>query len=85
MLWQISKNGVRKRNDCINLKTMIEYPSNGNEMTNDCYKPPLEERLARLEGENIDTNNMFYELQIVIDFLKIRIQTLENFILGDGK
>ena len=64
---------------------MIEYPSNGNEMTNDCYKPPLEERLARLEGENIDTNNMFYELQIDIDMLKERIQHLENIIIGDNK
>ena len=85
MLWKISKNGVRKRSDCINLKTMIEYPSNGNEMTNDCYKPPLEERLARLEGENIDTNNMLYELNVDIDMLKERLKTLENFILGDGK
>ena len=64
---------------------MIEYPSNGNEMTNDCYKPPLEERLARLEEENIDTNNMCYELQIEIDMLKIRIQTLENLVIGDDK
>ena len=54
-------------------------------MTNDCYKPPLEERLARLEGENIDTNNMFYELQIEIDMIKIRIQTLENLVIGDDK
>ena len=64
---------------------MIEYPSNGNEMTNDCYKPPLEERLARLEGENIDTNNMLYELSIDIEMLKIRIQHLENIIIGDNK
>jgi len=85
MLWKISKNGVRKRSDCINLKTMIEYSSNGNEMTNDCYKPPLEERLARLEGENVETSNMFYELQIEIDMLKIRIQTLENLVIGDDK
>ena len=54
-------------------------------MTNDCYKPPLEERLARLEGENIETNNMLYELSIDIDMLKERLKTLENFILGDGK
>jgi len=64
---------------------MIEYSSNGNEMTNDCYKPPLEERLARLEGENVETSNMFYELQIEIDMLKIRIQTLENLVIGDDK
>ena len=49
------------------------------------YKPPLEERLARLEGENIDTNNMFYELQIEIDMLKERLKTLENLIIGDNK
>ena len=85
MLWKISKNGVRKRSDCINLKTMIEYPSNGNEMTNDCYKPPLEERLARLEGENVETSNMLYELNVDIDMLKERLKTLENLILGDGK
>ena len=54
-------------------------------MTNDCYKPPLEERLARLEGENVGTTNELYELQIEIDFLKIRIQTLENLIIGDNK
>ena len=64
---------------------MIEYPSNGNEMTNDCYKPPLEERLARLEDENVGMTNELYELQIDIDMLKIRIQTLENLIIGDGK
>ena len=64
---------------------MIEYPSNGNEMTNDCYKPPLEERLARLEGENVGTTNELYELQIEIDMLKIRIQTLENLVIGDDK
>ena len=54
-------------------------------MTHECYKPTIEERVARLEEENIDTNNMFYELQIEIDFLKIRIQTLENLIIGDNK
>jgi len=54
-------------------------------MTNECYKPSPEERIARLEGENIDTNNMLYELNVDIDMLKIRIQHLENFILGDGK
>jgi len=64
---------------------MIEYPSNGNEMTNDCYKPPLEERLARLEGENVGTTNELYELQIEIDMLKERLKTLENLILGDNK
>ena len=54
-------------------------------MTNECYKPSPEERIARLEEENIDTNNMFYELQIEIDMLKIRIQTLENLVIGDDK
>ncbi len=54
-------------------------------MTHDCYKPPLEARVLQLEDENIDTNNMFYELQIDIDMLKIRIQHLENIIIGDGK
>ena len=54
-------------------------------MKSDCYKPPLEERLARLEDENIETNNMLYELSVDIDMLKIRIQTLENLVIGDGK
>ena len=54
-------------------------------MTNDCYKPPLEARVLQLEEENIDTNNMFYELQIDIDMLKERIQHLENIIIGDNK
>ena len=54
-------------------------------MTHECYKPTIEERVARLEEENIDTNNMFYELQIDIDMLKIRIQTLEDLIIGDDK
>ena len=54
-------------------------------MTHECYKPTIEERVARLEEENIDTNNMFYELQIEIDMLKIRIQTLENLVIGDDK
>ena len=54
-------------------------------MTNDCYKPPLEARVLQLEEENIDTNNMFYELQIDIDMLKERIQHLENIIIGDDK
>jgi hypothetical protein len=49
------------------------------------YKPPLEARVQQLEDENIDTNNMLYELGIDIDILKIRIQTLENLIIGDGK
>ena len=54
-------------------------------MKSDCYKPSLEERLARLEDENIETNNMLYELSVDIDMLKIRIQHLENLIIGDGK
>ena len=49
------------------------------------YKPPIEARVLKLEEENIDTNNMFYELQIEIDMLKIRIQTLENLVIGDDK
>ncbi len=53
---------------------MIEYPSNGNEMTNDCYKPPLEERLSKLEDENVGTTNELYELQIEIDMLKERLK-----------
>jgi hypothetical protein len=54
-------------------------------MTHECYKPTIEERVARLEDENVDTNNMFYELQIDIDMLKERLKTLENLIIGDGK
>ena len=54
-------------------------------MTNECYKPSPEERIARLEEENIDTNNMLYELIVDIDMLKERLKTLENLILGDGK
>ena len=54
-------------------------------MTNECYKPTIEERVARLEDENVETNNMLYELSIDIDMLKIRIQHLENLIIGDDK
>ncbi len=54
-------------------------------MINDCYRPSPEERIAKLEDENVETNNMLYELSIDIDMLKIRIQTLENLIIGDGK
>ncbi len=54
-------------------------------MNNDCYKPSPEERIARLEDENIETNNMLYELSVDIDMLKIRIQTLENLVIGDNK
>ena len=54
-------------------------------MTHECYKPTIEERVARLEDENIDTNNMFYELNVDIDMLKERLKILENLILGDGK
>ncbi len=49
------------------------------------YKPPLEARVQQLEDENVGTNNMLYELGIDIEMLKIRIQTLENLIIGDGK
>ena len=54
-------------------------------MTNECYKPSPEERIARLEEENIDTNNMLYELNVDIDMLKERLKTLEYFILGYNK
>ena len=54
-------------------------------MNNDCYKPPLEARVLQLEDENIDTNNMLYELSVDIDMLKERLKTLENLIIGDGK
>ncbi len=54
-------------------------------MNKDCYKPSPEERLARLEDENVETNNMLYELSIDIDMLKERLKTLENLIIGDGK
>ena len=49
------------------------------------YKPPVEARVLKLEEENIDTNNMLYELNVDIDMLKERLKTLENLILGDGK
>lgn len=54
-------------------------------MTNECYKPSPEERIARLEDENIDNNNMLYELNVDIDILKERLKTLENLIIGDNK
>ena len=54
-------------------------------MTHECYKPTIEERVAILEDENVETNNMLYELSIDIDMLKIRIQTLEDLIIGDDK
>jgi hypothetical protein len=49
------------------------------------YKPPIEARVQQLEDENVGTNNMLYELSIYIDMLKIRIQTLENLVIGDGE
>ena len=54
-------------------------------MTNECYKPSPEERIARLEDENVGTTNELYEILIEIDMLKERLKTLENLILGDGK
>ncbi len=54
-------------------------------MTHECYRPSPEERIAKLEDETIDTNNMLYELSVDIDMLKIRIQTLENLVIGDNK
>ena len=49
------------------------------------YKPPVEARVLKLEEENVETNNMLYELNVDIDMLKERLKTLENLILGDGK
>ena len=54
-------------------------------MTHECYKPTIEERVAILEDENVGMTNELYELQIDIDMLKIKIQHLENLIIGDGK
>ena len=54
-------------------------------MINDCYRPSPEERISKLEDENVETNNMLYELSVDIDMLKIRIQTLENLVIGDNK
>lgn len=54
-------------------------------MTNDCYKPSLEERLAKLEEQTIDTNIMLFELSIDIDMIKDRLITLENLVIGDDK
>jgi hypothetical protein len=52
---------------------------------NECYKPSLEKRLAKLEEENIEINNVLYELEVDIEMLKSKMQTLENFIIGDNK
>jgi hypothetical protein len=49
------------------------------------YKPPIEVRVLKLEEENVGMTNELYELQIEIDFLKIRIKALENLVIGDGK
>jgi len=49
------------------------------------YKPPVEARVQQLEDENVETSNMLYELSVDIDMLKIRIQTLENLVIGDDK
>ncbi len=49
------------------------------------YKPPIEARVQQLEDENVGMTNELYELQIEIDFLKIRIKSLENLVIGDGK
>ena len=45
----------------------------------------MEARVQQLEEENVGTTNELYELQIEIDMLKIRIQTLENLVIGDDK
>ena len=45
----------------------------------------MEVRVQQLEDENVGMTNELYELQIEIDMLKIRIQTLENLVIGDDK
>jgi len=45
----------------------------------------VEARVQQLEDENVETSNMLYELSVDIDMLKIRIQTLENLVIGDDK
>ena len=49
------------------------------------YKETIEERLAKLEEENIETTNELYRLANIIDFLDIRVKKLEDFVIGDGK
>lgn len=49
------------------------------------YKETLEERLAKLEDENVETTNELYRLAILIDFLDIRIKKLEDLVIGDNK
>jgi hypothetical protein len=49
------------------------------------YKETLEERLAKLEEENVETTNELYRLAIIIDFLDIRIKKLEDLVIGDNK
>lgn len=49
------------------------------------YKPPIEARVLKLEEENVGTTNELYELQVEIDMLKIKIQHLENLVIGDNK
>ena len=45
----------------------------------------MEARVLKLEEENVGMTNELYELQIEIDFLKIRIKALENLVIGDDK
>lgn len=49
------------------------------------YKPTSEERLAKLEEENIENTNCFYELHNIIDRIEVRLNYLENLIIGDNK
>jgi predicted nucleic acid-binding Zn-ribbon protein len=45
----------------------------------------LKTRIQILEEENVGTTNELYELMIDMDFIKMRLQTLEDFIVGDNK
>lgn len=49
------------------------------------YKKTIEERLARLEEENIANTNEIYRIANIIDFLESRIKHLEDLVVGDGK
>lgn len=45
----------------------------------------MEEKITKLEKENIETTNVLYEVINEIDNLKQRLKILENHILSDGK
>lgn len=49
------------------------------------YKKTTEERLARLEEENIANTNEIYRLANIVDFLESRIKHLEDLVVSDGK